>query len=56
MRYLYPLLTHNRDIRMIANKHTITFQIPIHYEKISLLLPRINFRNGILFISFNKIH
>ena len=56
MRYLYPLLSHCRDIRMIEYTHTITYKIPIHYEKISMLLPRINLYRGYLCITFNKIH
>lgn len=54
MKYIYPLLSHCRDIRMIEYAHTITYKIPIHYEKFSMILPKINLSNGYLFITFKK--
>lgn len=55
MRYIYPLLSHTRDMYMMEYANTITYKIPIHFEKFSMIVPKINLSNGYLFITFQKI-
>lgn len=52
MKFIFPILSHIRDICMIENKHTYIFKIPLfktEFDSISIL-PKIIIKNDNIYI------
>ena len=52
MRYLYPLLSHTREIRMVENRYTYVFTIPLIRSQLDAypILPKVMIKNDNIYI------
>lgn len=52
MKFIFPILSHIRDIRMIENIHTYVFKIPLFKTEFDTIpiLPKIIIKDNSIFI------